>query len=68
MTDREYEVVTAPPVFTVLTVVPYTDEPEYREYTVASDELPVFLQEMRSDEHAEEIVQVTGGAPDERQA
>lgn len=46
--------------FTILTVVPYVDEPEYREYTVGKDELCIFIQEMRCDQHAEEIVTIEG--------
>jgi len=58
MTDRDYDVVVAPPTVTVLTVVPYAEEPEYREYTVPSDELPMFLAEMDDDQHAERVVRV----------
>jgi len=61
----EYDVVTAPAVFTVLTVIPYSDEPEYRRYTVGSDELPMFLAEMDDDQHAERVVRVTDGEPGE---
>lgn len=64
MSDRNYDVVTAPATFTVLTVVPYTDEPEYREYTVPSDELPMFLAEMADEQHAERVVTVERGGSD----
>ena len=56
---EDYDVVTAPPVFTVLTVASYADEPEYREYEVASDELPMFLMEMDDPQHGERVVDVT---------
>lgn len=64
MTDRDYDVVVAPTTFTVLTVVPYAEEPEYREYTVASDDLPMFLAEMDDDQHAERVVTVERGEDD----
>jgi hypothetical protein len=62
--DRDYDVVVAPPTFTVLTVIPYADEPEYREYTVPSDDLPMFLAEMADDQHAERVVTVERGDHD----
>jgi hypothetical protein len=58
MTDREYDVVVAPATFTVLTVIPYAEEPEYREYTVGSEDLPMFLEELDTDQHAERVVRV----------
>lgn len=61
MTDRPYDVVTAPPTFTVLTVIPYSEEPEYREYTTDSEELPQLLASLRDGEHAEQIVTVEPG-------
>ena len=62
--SREYDVVVAPPTFTVLTVVPYAEEPEYREYTVDSEELPMLLAELRDDSHAEQLVRVEDGDVD----
>lgn len=62
--SNEYDVVVAPAVFTVLTVVPYSDEPEYREYEVDSGELPMFLMEMDDQQHAEQVVTVERGPRD----
>jgi hypothetical protein len=58
MSEREYDIVAAAPVFTVRTVVPYAEEPEYREYEVTSEELPALLDELRAPDHAEEVVWV----------
>ena len=60
----DYRTVVAPAVFTVLTVVPNTEEPEYREYDVPSDELPVFLDQMANPQHAERVVTVERGVDD----
>lgn len=57
----DYDVVVAPAVFTVLTVIPYTDEPEYREYEVDSEDLPMFLAEMADPQHGEQVVTVERG-------
>lgn len=58
MPSEEYDVVEPPAEFTVLTVVPYHPEPEYREYTVPSEDLHLFLSEMADDEHGEQVVTV----------
>lgn len=47
--------------FTVLTVIPYSDEPQYREYHVDSDELPVVIQSMSDPQIAETVVDVSKG-------
>lgn len=60
----DYRVVGAPATFTVLTVVPYVDGPEYREYDVPGDELPMFLERMADDQHAELVVDIEAGAPE----
>ena len=57
----EYRDVTADSRFTVLTVIPYTDEPQYREYYVDSDELPMVLQSISNAEIAETVVDVSKG-------
>lgn len=62
---EQYHVITAPPVFTVLTVVSYADEPEYREYEVSSGELPLFLEEMADPQHGETVVTVEQGGVDD---
>ena len=61
MPEWDYDVVAAPAVFTVVTAIAYADEPEYRRYVVDSEELPVFLDAMRNDAHAEQVVTVEAG-------
>ena len=58
MSEYEPDVVVAPATFTVTTVIPYTDEPEYREYTLPSDELPLFLEELDNPQIAERVINV----------
>ncbi|MFC6823496.1 hypothetical protein [Halopelagius fulvigenes] len=65
MTD--YRTVVAPAVFTVLTVTPFADEPEYREYEVGSDDLPLFLESMADEQHAERVVTVERGEREDEQ-
>jgi hypothetical protein len=55
---HDYNLITAPPEITVTTVVPYADEPEYREYSVPSDELPTFLENLDRPEIAERVLNV----------
>jgi len=43
---------------TVLSVVPYTDGPEYHEYTVDAEELPTLLQNIDDPEVAESLISV----------
>lgn len=43
---------------TVLSVVPYSDGPEYREYSVDSEGLPGLLSSIRDDEVSEMVVNV----------
>jgi len=44
---------------TVTTMVPYTEEPEYREYSVSSGaELETLLFQMEDPAHAERVVDV----------
>ena len=57
----EYRDVTPDSRFTVLTVIPYTDDPQYREYYVDSDELPMVLQSLSNPEIAETVVDVSKG-------
>jgi len=44
--------------FEVITVIPYSDEPEYRCHIVDPDELPRFLAQMDDDAHAQRVVNV----------
>ena len=57
----EYRDVTPDSRFTVLTVIPYTDGPQYREYYVDSNELPMVLQSISNPEIAETVVDVSKG-------
>ena len=57
----EYRDVTPDSRFTVLTVIPYSDEPQYREYYVDSDELPMVIQSLSNPEIAETVVDVSKG-------
>jgi len=57
----KYRDVTPDTRFTVLTVLPYSDEPQYREYHVNSDELPLVLQSMEDPQIAETVVNVSKG-------
>jgi len=57
----EYRDVTPDSRFTVLTVIPYSDEPQYREYYVDSDELPMVIQSISNPEIAETVVDVSKG-------
>lgn len=61
MTDHEYDVITPPPVFRALTVVPAENDPEYREYYIPRDDLPEFLQQIDDPTHAEQVVDVSLG-------
>jgi hypothetical protein len=65
--NHDYRTVVAPPVFTVLTVVSSADEPEYREYEVPSDDLPLFLDQMADPQHGERVVTVERGPSDEHE-
>ena len=57
----EYRDVTPDSRFTVLTVIPYSDEPQYREYYVDTDELPMVIQSLSNPEIAETVVDVSKG-------
>ena len=57
----EYRDVTPDSKFTVLTVIPYSDEPQYREYYVDTDELPMVIQSLSNPEIAETVVDVSKG-------
>jgi hypothetical protein len=59
-----YRDVTPDTRFTVLTVVP-RDEPQYREYYVTSDELPLVLQSIGDPQIAETVVDVSKGVRNE---
>ena len=59
--DVEYRDVTPDSRFTVLTVIPYSDEPQYREYYVDTDELPMVIQSLSNPEIAETVVDVSKG-------
>jgi len=47
-----------PDQFLVMTVIPYTEEPEYREHIVDAADLPEFIQDTRNPEVAEMIVNI----------
>lgn len=57
----DYQHVTPPDSFIILTVVNFTDTSEYRKYKISSDELPEFLREMKTPQHAEQIVSIEQG-------
>lgn len=44
--------------FLVLSVIPKTDEPEYREYIVDAEDLPELLQDIQDPRVAEMVVDI----------
>jgi hypothetical protein len=59
MTDWGYTTVNPPAEFVILTVIPRADEPEYREYTISSDELPRFLREKKQEgTYVEQVIDI----------
>lgn len=56
--DMEYSVTTPGNEVTVTTVVPYTNESEYREYSVEPDHLHGLLETLEDQGHAEKVVDV----------
>jgi|APHM01.1.fsa_nt_gi hypothetical protein len=57
----DYEYIDPPDNFTIMTVVQYADEPEYRKYQISSNELPEFIREMETSQHAERIISIDEG-------
>ncbi|ERG92703.1 MAG: hypothetical protein J07HQW1_02749 [Haloquadratum walsbyi J07HQW1] len=57
----DYQRVTPPDSFIILTVVRHADTPEYRRYEISTDELPEFIREMETPQHAEQIVSIERG-------
>jgi len=58
MTEIEHKQIEPAPEYTVVTVVPYTDGPEYREYRPDPDELPMLLESIDDERVAEMVVSV----------
>lgn len=58
-TGIKYQNVDVNAIFTVLTVIPYSDKPQYREYYVDSDELPMLIQSFEDDQTAEMVIDVS---------
>lgn len=59
MTDWGYTTVDPPAESVILTLIPWADEPEYREDTVSSDELPRFLREKKQEgTYVEQIIDI----------
>jgi hypothetical protein len=44
--------------FTILTVIPYDDGPEFREYTIATENVASFIEQMRSPEIWQQILTI----------
>jgi len=44
--------------YSVLTMIPYTDDPEYREYMPSAEGLPRLVADLRDPEVAETIIEI----------
>lgn len=56
-----HDVVDDPGPFTVLTVIPCAEGPEYREYELSADDLVEMLWQLEDPEIAEEVICVERG-------
>jgi len=58
MTEFDYETVEPASEYRVLTGVPYTEEPEFREYRVDGPDVVELLQGIRAPSVAEQVIRV----------